>query len=137
MATLRSWAAMIREVGDAFLGVVRAEIAALAQDLRSSQRKLVRVVVLAVLCGALLFWAVALAIDLAVELLSLALPRWGALLIVLALLVAIAVAAGAAARSRLAAIETPAETLRRRMEESRRWWRTRIESEIDDAEDEP
>lgn len=131
------WAAMIREVGDAFLGVVRAEIAALAQDLRSSRRKLARVVVLAFLCGALVFWAVATAIELVVELLSLALPRWAALLIVLALLIAWAAAVGATARRRLAAIETPAETLRRRMEESRRWWRTRIESEVDDAEDEP
>lgn len=124
---------MIREVGEAFLGVVRAEIAALAEDLRSSRRKLARVLVLAFLCGALVFWAVATAIELAVELLALALPRWAALLIVLALLVTLAAAVGAAARRRLAAIETPAETLRRRMEESRRWWRTRIETEVDDA----
>lgn len=126
---------MIREVGDAFLGVVRAEIAALAEDLRSSKRKLARVVVLAFLCGALVFWTVATAIDLAVELLTLALPRWGALLIVLALLAALAAALGAAARRRLREIETPAETVRRRMEESRRWWRERIEAEIGDEEE--
>jgi hypothetical protein len=135
IGSARAWAAMVREVGEAFLGVVRAEIAALAADLQASRRKLTRALVLLAVAAAVIFWSIAVAVDLAVELVALALPRWGALLLVLALLATLALALATAARSRLREIETPAETLRRRMEESRRWWQSRIEAEVD--EDEP
>ena len=130
----RSWAGMVREVGEAFLALVRAEVTALTDDLRSSGRGLTRVLVLGAIAAALLFWAVALLVDLLVELVALALPRWGSMTVVLVVLVGVALGFAGAARQRLRALETPAETLRRRIEESRGWWRSRIEAESDDGE---
>jgi hypothetical protein len=58
-----------------------------------------------------------------VELLALVLPRWGAVAIVLGLFLLDAVILVAIVRKRLSAIEAPDATVRRRMEESRRWCR--------------
>jgi len=133
----RGWAAMVREVGEAFLALVRAELATLGDDLRASGRGLVRALLLGAIAAALLFWSVTLLVDLLVEVAALVLPRWSAMLVVLALLGAAAWALAAAARRRFRGIETPAETLRRRLEESRSWWRSRIEAEIGAGEEEP
>ena len=127
----RGWGSRIREVGDAFLGVVRAEIAALATDLGQSGRALVRALVWVGAAAAVLFWTLGLLIYVAVELLALVLPRWGAASVVFGVFALTAFALIALARTRIAAIETPDATVRRRMEESRRWWNERV------AADEP
>ena len=136
----RGWGARIRAVGDAFLGVVRAEIAALASDLGQSGRALVRALVWVGVAAAILFWTLGLVIYFAVELLALVLPRWGAAGIVLGLFVAASALAVFVLRRRFAAIEAPDQVVRRRMDESQRWWRERVarddEPPADDEEPE-
>ena len=133
----RGWGGRIRDVGEAFLGVVRAEIAALAGDLGRSGRALVGALVWALAAAALLFWTLGLLIYFAIELLSLVLPRWGAAGIVLALFALVSLLLLVAVRRRLAAIEAPDVTVRRRMEESRRWWQERVAPDTPDSPDTP
>jgi len=125
------WSRRVRAVGDAFLGVARAEIAELVGDLSRSGRALVRALTLLAAAAGIAFWTVGLALYFAIELLALVLPRWGAVGAVLALFVLISLVLGVAARRRLAAIETPAATIERRLADSQRWWRERV------AADEP
>jgi hypothetical protein len=125
----RTWSGLAREVGRSFLALLRAEIDALVGDLQGSARTLVRALLLAAIAGAVVFWAIGLLIDLAVELLALVLPRWGAAAVVLGALVAAALVLVAIVRRRFLAIESPADTVRRRVEESRVWWTRRIEGE--------
>jgi len=133
----RGWTDLVREVGEAFLALLRAELRALAGDLGRNGRGLLRVLLLAASAVAAGFWGVALLLDLAVEVLALWLPRWGAMSLVLALLVVVAGVLAAVSRARWRALEPPAETLRRRLEESRAWWRERIETEVAPEEGEP
>ena len=74
----RSWSGLVRDVGRSFLALVRAELEALAGDLQGSARTLLRALLVAAIAGAVVFWAIGLAIDVIVELLALVLPRWGA-----------------------------------------------------------
>ena len=125
----RSWSALVREIGEAFLALLRAEVEAVARDLGDSGRALLRALVLAGFAFAVAFWALGLIVYLAVELLALVLPRWGAVGIVLAVFVLASAILAAVAARRLRAVESPAATVRRRMEDNRRWWRERIGAE--------
>ena len=127
------WGSRIRDVGEAFLGVVRAELVALANDLGASGRALARALLELGAALAVLFWTLGLLIYTLVELLALTLPRWGATAIVFGLFAVAAAILVSVARRRLAAIEPPDATVRRRMDESRRWWRERVAtvSELD------
>lgn len=125
----RSWSGLVREVGRSFLALLRAEIDALVGDFQGSARTLVRALLLAAVAGAVVFWAIGLLIDLAVELLALVLPRWGAAAVVLGVLIVAALVLAIVVRRRFMAIESPADTVRRRVEESRVWWTRRIEGE--------
>lgn len=129
----RAWLDMIRDVGVAFGDLARAELAAIADDLGRSGRALVRALIVAAVAAACAFWSFGLAVYFAVELLARWLPRWGAVGVVWALSTLATVVLLFLVRARLAAIEAPAETVRRRMDDSRRWWRTRITAGEDGA----
>ncbi|KAB2955153.1 MAG: hypothetical protein F9K18_13740 [Thermoanaerobaculia bacterium] len=124
-----SWRALVRELGGAVLDLLRAEADALVRDLGASGRTLVRALVFAAVAGAVAFWTLGLLVYLAVELLTLVLPRWGAAAVVLGAFALAAAALALAARSRLRALESPDVTVRRRLADSRRWWRERIEAD--------
>ncbi len=129
----RSFREMVREVGEAFLGLLRAEAEALLRDFGESGRALARVTLLAALAGAVVFWSLGLAIQLGVEVAALWLPRWGAVAVVLGVFLLLAGGLAALAVARLRRIEKPSETVRRRLEENRSWWRERIEGEEEDS----
>lgn len=133
----RGWGGRIRDVGEAFLAVVRAEIAALAGDLGRSGRALLRVLLLALAAAGVLFWTIGLLVYFAIELLARTLPRWGAVGIVLAVYLLLLVILLGIVRRRLRAIEPPDVTIRRRMEENRRWWRERVAPDVAVDPEEP
>jgi hypothetical protein len=126
MSPGRGWTGRLREVGDAFLGVVRAELAALAADLSASGRALVRALLLLGAAFGVAFWTIGLLLYFAVELLALALPRWGAVGVVLGVFVIVSIVLLLVARKRLAAIESPASIARRRFADHRVWWQGRV-----------
>jgi len=120
------WGDRFRELGDSLLGVVRAEIAAIIADLSRSGRALVRALVLLAVAAGIVFWTIGLLLYFAVELLTLVVPRWQAAGIVLGLFVLVSAVLVLVGRGRLKAIEPPAETVRRRFDDSRRWWQERV-----------
>ncbi|MFN7940821.1 MAG: phage holin family protein [Thermoanaerobaculia bacterium] len=132
----RGWMAMLRALGRSTVELYAAEVRALADDLGRSAGQFLRALVLVGVVFALFFWILGLFIYLAVELLALWLPRAGAVGIVLGIFVAAALATLGAARSRFAAIEAPADTVRRRLDEHGRWWRQRVIVEIEELEEE-
>jgi len=134
MTRERTWSARIRDVGEAFLGVLRAEVAEIATEIGRSGRALVRALVLVAVAAGISFWTVGLVLYFAIELLALVLPRWGAVGIVLGVFLLVSLVLLLLARSRFAAVESPAETVRRRFDDHRQWWQGRIASR--DGEDE-
>lgn len=126
MRSARSWTQRLKAVGEAYLGVVRAELAELAADVSRSGRALVRALALLAAAAGVAFWTLGLLLYFAIEVLALWLPRWGAVGVVLALYVLLALGFGLAARRRLTALEWPATTVARRLSEHQRWWSERI-----------
>ncbi len=89
---------LLTQVAEAFLGLLRAELEALASDFRQELGRVLRIIGLATLVGGLVFWGLGLLIFAAIEGLAQWLPRWAAALI-LAGVVAL-VAGGLALRTR-------------------------------------
>ena len=116
----------VREVGEAYVGLWRAELAAILDELGRSGRALVRALVLVVVAAGVTFWVVGLLLYFAVELLALVLPRWGAVGVVLALFTLCALILLLAARASLRKVESPATTVRRRLDDHRQWWQERV-----------
>ncbi len=132
----RSWTGTIRELGLAAGDLLRAELTAIADELGASARALLSSLLIAAVGGAFAFWALGLFVDLAIELLALVLPRWGAVGVVLASFVLVAAVLLGWARIKLRRLETPARTVRRRVMASRRWWSESIASLDEDGEGE-
>lgn len=132
MSRSSGWIARVRAVGEAFLGVLRAEVAELAADLGRSGRALVRALVLIMAAAGVAFWSLGLLLYFAVELLALVLPRWGAVGVVLGVFVLIATILLLLARHKLRAVESPTAAFRRRFDDHQRWWQESIVGE--DAE---
>jgi len=134
MGWKRGWGGRVREIGEAFLGVLRAEVAAVGDDLSASGRALVRALLWVAIAFGIGFWSLGLLLAFAVELIALRLPRWGAVGIVLGIFVLLTLIFVALARARFRSVESPAGILRRRYDDHRRWWR---ESIAEEAEEEP
>lgn len=120
------WLDLVRGVGRALLEVLRAELEALASDLRASGKRLSGAVALLAAAAFVLFWAVGVLAYAAIELLALWLPRWGAAGVLLALLLAIALVLGWLAKRRLARLESPLQTARRRLDDHVDWFQDQV-----------
>ena len=126
---MASWTELFTGLNRALVDVVRAEIAQLNKDLKTSGRHLtVAIGLLAAACG-LAMMVVAVLVFAAIAALALVLPVWGAALVVAG---AIALAAGVLvliAMRRFRAVENPAATVRRRVEDHLAWWQNRLVSD--------
>jgi len=115
------WIDKFRSLGESLFTVLRAELAALQEDLTRSGRNLG--VALGLIGSALiiLFWMTGLLLALLVAVLSIWLQLWAATLIVFLLF---ALAAGLLAwlgMRRLKQVENPAETVRRHVDDHIDW----------------
>lgn len=119
---LSGWADLLRSTAESYAEVLGAELALLRADLGASARRLQKSTLLLVLALFTCFWALGTAVYLAVELSSLWLPRWGAVAVVLALLLLLTFGLLMAARSRFKKIEPPEQTLQRRLDAHKEWW---------------
>lgn len=126
MGKLSSWLELLRALGQALGRLLQAEVAALSGDLKAAGRGLTQALVLFGICAFVVFWALGTLAYTLVEVAALWLPRWGAAASVLGLLLLVALVLGLAGRSRLRRLEPPATTVRRRLEEHREWWETRV-----------
>ena len=121
-----SWTDLLRALGEAFSAVLSSEAQALRQDFAASRRKLVGTLVVAGLAFFVLFWAVGAAGISILEALSLVLPRWLSALIVLIVLLCVGGVLGMLAKRRFASIESPVDTVERRIANHVDWWQQSI-----------
>lgn len=113
-------------LGGAGLDLARAEARALTGELKLSGRALARVLLLVGACLCVLFWAIAVLVFVGIEVAALWLPRWGAGLSVFAAMLLIVGVLALIAKHRWGRIDTPAATLRRRLDDYLDWWERRI-----------
>ena len=137
-----SWSGAMRGVAESFLDLLRAEASELGRDLARSRRLVVRILILVAIAACFLFWAIAVLLLAAVEGLSLVWPRWAAALAVAAVLLVVIAGLGLAARATARRLESPANTVRRRIDDHVQWWneslasdRGRLEGEGDATEE--
>ncbi|HKI87121.1 MAG TPA: phage holin family protein [Thermoanaerobaculia bacterium] len=122
----KRWLDGLRALGEAYLGVIKAELGALEKDLGASGRRLVVSLGVIALSLGIGFWALAALTFAAIEILAIWLPRWGASLIVALFLLILAAVVGSLGWRRLRGIESPKATVERHLEDHRDWWREQI-----------
>ena len=119
----KGWRARLGALGQALVGLLTAELEALGADLRGSATQLRRGAVWLAVAAFFGFWTVGALFYALIEVLTLWLPRWGAVLAGtggFALLTLIFVLLG---RACLVKIENPVDTVNRRLESHRAWLR--------------
>jgi len=117
---------LVRELGEAMLGVLRAELTALRADYQRSTRRLGGAFLLLALAAGAGFWALGALGLLAFELLSGTLPRWGAAAVLCGALLVVTAALGWWGWRKLTAIEPPLATASRHIESHLAWWQGRL-----------
>lgn len=123
MSRRSGWLRGFRALGQASVELVGAELAALAEELKTSGKVLSRSLVLIVLGAFFLFWALGALTYTAIIVLALWLPRWASALIVLGALLGVAASLAGLGWYRIRRLETPAVTVRRRAAEHATWLR--------------
>jgi hypothetical protein len=121
-AGLRGWIELFRSLGQALFEVLRAEAGALGEDLRRSGGKLVRGLVLFGGAAAVGFWTMAVLVLTLIAVLAIWLPLWAAALIVAGLFAATASLLALLGWRQLRQLESPAASIRRRLEDHLDWW---------------
>jgi MFS family permease len=119
---MQPWIDLFRSLGEALLEVWRAELATLQDDLSRSGRQLGMALGLFGAAAVLLFWTVGLLLFALIALLHVWMPWWGAALIVLALFLIAMAILGRLGLNRLRKVESPVETVRRRVDSHLDWW---------------
>jgi hypothetical protein len=119
---MQPWIDLFRSLGEALLEVWRAELATLQDDLSRSGRHLGVALGLFGAAAVLLFWTVGLLLFALIALLHIWMPWWGAALIVLALFLIAMAILGRLGLNRLRRVESPVETVRRRVDSHLDWW---------------
>jgi hypothetical protein len=119
---MQPWIDLFRSLGEALLEVWRAELATLQDDLSRSGRQLGVALGLFGAAAVLLFWTVGLLLFALIALLHIWLAWWGAALIVLALFLIAMAILGRLGLNRLRKVESPVETVRRRVDSHLDWW---------------
>ena len=116
------WSGSLQALGAAFGDLVRAELAALGDDLSRSGKRLGGALLLLASALFVLFWAIGLLVYVAVEVTHQWLPRWAAAAVVLAGVRLLMAVLGAVGWRRLKRLEPPTEMVRRRWTSHRDWW---------------
>lgn len=124
MSRRSRWRRSLLSVGRASVDLVGAELGALAEDLKSSGRVLSRSLVLLLLAAFFLFWALGALVCVAIVVLALWLPLWGAALAVLGALLVLTAMLGGLGWRRIRRLETPARTVKRRVANHALWLRS-------------
>lgn len=118
----------LRAINSAFLAVLRAEIDALNSDLSAAAKRFLTGVLLVAVALGIAGVLLAVLVFVAIALLSLWLPPWGAGLVVAAVLALAAALCWMAAMRRVQG-ETPSAIVRRHVNDHLDWWQTRVARE--------
>jgi uncharacterized membrane protein YqjE len=134
---VREWLDLFRNLGDAFLELIGAEIEALAADLQRGGRHAARaalLIAIAFVLGALAWSLFTVAL---VWGLSTVMRGWLAALLVGAVYAAIAIVLAFSARRRWREVEAPLDTVKRRWQEQNTWFRQRLLQPTSEEEESP
>lgn len=123
---MAAWTESFRGLGQSILGVMRAEVAAIEADLKSSGHRLGVAAALLAGAGLLVFWAVGLLVFAAVALLDVWLPLWGAALLVFLLFGAGAALLAYLGVRHLRQLESPVASVRQRISNHLDWWQNTL-----------
>lgn len=123
---LQGWIELFRSLGQALFEVVRAETAALGEDLRRSGGHLARGLALLAGAAAVGFWTLGLVLFALIAVLMIWLQPWAAALIVAGLFAATAGLLAGLGLRHLRRIESPAASVGRRVSDHLEWWQTRL-----------
>ena len=121
----QSWSETFRALGTAVLGLLKAEIEALEQDLARSGKNAALGIALFAAAGAAGFWTLGVATYFLIHLLALWLPLWAAALVVTLVLAGAAAGLAFAGVKKLEKFENPLTTARRRLDDHIDWWQDR------------
>jgi hypothetical protein len=116
---MQGWIELFRSLGESLVEVVRAEVAALQEDLNTSGRHLLGLLGAAVLLS---FWVLGLLIFFAITLLAVWLPLWAAALIVLVIFLAVMGVLAWLGIRRLKLVENPTDSFKRHIDDHLDWW---------------
>src|SRR6185295_13753216 len=131
------WGKLVRELGQSWLDVLRAELQALEDDFTRSGHHLKRGVGLFGGAVALGFWAIGALVVAAIAGLAVWLPLWGAALIVAFVFAAVAAGLAASGSKRVAKVENPISVARRRLEDHMDWVQSRLLATTAELDPEP
>jgi len=128
-AGIQGWIELFRSLGQALFEVVRAEAQALGEDFRRSGGALARGLALLGGAAAVGFWTLGVLVLALIAVLAIWLPPWAAALIVAALFASTAGLLAALGLRQLRRLESPAESIRRRVADHLDWWNHRLLAE--------
>ena len=118
---MREWLDLFRNLGDALLELVGAEVDALSEDLRRGGHDAARAALLVGIAFVLATLAFSLFTVALIWGLSTVMRGWLAALLVGAVYAVVAIACALAARARWRAVEAPVDTVKRRWREQSAW----------------
>ena len=124
-----AWVELLRGLGQAVLDLLAAEWAELKRELAASAKKLAVAAALFGAAAAFGFWLVAMLLYVAVQVLAIWLPHWGAALVVTGIVLAIVAVLALLGVSRLKRFEGPGVTVSRRVDDHLDWWNERLLAE--------
>ncbi len=128
------WGKLVRELGQSWLDVLRAELQALEDDFARSGHQLKRGVGLFGGAVALGFWAIGALVVAGIAGLATWLPLWAAALIVAFLFAVVAAGLAALGNKSMAKVENPITVSRRRLEDHLDWVQSRLISSVPEAD---
>ena len=123
---MREWLDLFRNLGDAFLELVGAEVDALSADLRRGGQHAARAALLIGIAFVLATLAFSLFSVALIWGLSTVMRGWLAALLVGAVYAVAAAGCAMAARARWRAVEAPVDTVRRRWQEQSAWFHEKL-----------
>jgi hypothetical protein len=120
------WGKLVRELGQSWLDVLRAELQALEDDFARSGSHLKKGVGLFGGAVALGFWAIGALVVAGIAGLATWVPLWAAALIVAFVFAAVAAGLAALGNKSVAKVENPMTVARRRLEDHMDWVQSRL-----------
>ncbi len=134
---MAGWGRLVRELGQSWLDVLRAELQALEDDFSRSGRAFSRGAGLIGVAVALGFWAIGALVVAGIAAIAIWLPLWASALIVAALFAGIAAGLAAIGKRSFAEVENPISVIRRRLEDHMDWVQSRLLARAAEAADTP
>jgi hypothetical protein len=131
------WGRLVRELGQSWLEVLRAELQALEDDFARSGHQLKKGVGLFGGAVALGFWAIGALVVAGIAGLATWVPLWAAALIVAFVFAAVAAGLAVLGNKSVAKVENPIGVARRRLEDHMDWVQSRLLATAAEADAEP